>query len=209
MTGCERMVREQVERRGIADPRVLEAMRRVDRALFVPRGFDPYADAPQGIGCGQTISQPFIVALMLEALRLRPGERLLEVGVGSGYAAALAAAMGCRVFGIERHAALTAGARAAIRRAGLAVTLVTADGTRGWPGRVPPFDAVLVSAAAPRVPEGIRSSVRVGGRLVAPVGDWAFQDLRLEERGEGGAWTSRSLEWVRFVPLVTGPAPGS
>lgn len=197
------MVRDQLERRGIRDERVLGAMRRVDRALFVPRAPTAYEDGPQPIGHGQTISQPYIVALMTAALELRGGERVLDVGTGSGYQAAILAAMGCAVHGIERIPALAAGARSALQRSGFSAHVVVADGTLGWPGpRAPLFDAVVVAAAAPHVPGALREQVRTGGRIVIPVGDRVVQALRVERREHGGGWAWRELEWVRFVPLV-------
>jgi protein-L-isoaspartate(D-aspartate) O-methyltransferase len=199
-----RMVEQQIRARGITDPSVLEAMRDVPREAFVPPAQAPYAfeDGPLPIGEGQTISQPFIVALMAEALRLRPTDRALEVGAGSGYAAAVLARLASEVWAIERHAPL---ARAAEERlAALAignVRIVQGDGTLGLPAEAP-FDAILVSAGGPRVPEALKAQLAPGGRLVIPVGpEGGPQDLRRVTRvGEG--WTEESLGGVRFVPLI-------
>lgn len=200
-----RMVEDQLERRGIADPRVLEAMATVPREAFVERDLqtDAYVDGPLPIGEGQTISQPYIVALMIEALQLDGGERVLEVGAGSGYAAAVIAQIAGEVYAIERHRALAD--EAAARLSGLGVEnaeIVCADGTAGWPERAP-YDAIVVAAGAPVVPEPLQEQLAVGGRLVIPVGRArTVQELvRIIRTGED-LYRREKLTDVRFVPLV-------
>ena len=199
-----RMVADQIARRGVSDARVLAAMREVPREAFVERGLEAEAfrDAPLPIAQGQTISQPFIVALMAEAARIAPGDRVLEVGAGSGYAAAVLGCLAARVVAIERHPALVQAARERLARLGMAhVEIVEGDGTLGWPGAAP-FDAIVVSAGAPRVPEALKEQLAPGGRLVIPVGsEGVHQDLRrLTRRGDG--FEEESLGGVRFVPLI-------
>jgi protein-L-isoaspartate(D-aspartate) O-methyltransferase len=201
----ERMVREQIEARGVKDPRTLAAMRAVERHKFVPPelGDLAYADHPLPIGNGQTISQPYIVAVMTEALGLRGGEKVLEVGTGSGYQAAVLAAMGTNVYTIEIVPELAEEARARLERLGYrAVHVRQGNGWKGWPEEAP-FDAIVVTAAPPEVPEALRRQLRDGGRLVIPVGD-ADQELRVITR-QGETYHERRLFPVRFVPLVGRP----
>ncbi|ACB82875.1 protein-L-isoaspartate O-methyltransferase [Methylorubrum populi BJ001] len=200
-----RMLETQLIARGIRDAALLDAMGRVAREAFVPAEFaaEAYADGPLPIGAGQTISQPYIVALMIEALALRPGERVLEVGAGCGYAAAVLATMGARIFAIERHAALAEAARARLAALGLAVRLRVGDGHAGWP-EAAPFDAILVSAAGSAVPEALKRQLAQGGRLVIPVGPPGGQTLlRLTRRGPE-RFESRDFGPVSFVPLLRG-----
>jgi len=199
------MVTLQLEARGIRDPRVLAAMREVPRHLFVSADqIDlAYEDCALPIGEGQTISQPYVVAWMLEALALRADECALEVGAGSGYAAAILSRLARAVFAIERDPALVDAARRRLAAIGAAnVELAAGDGSLGWPERAP-FDAILVSAAAPRVPPALLEQLAAGGRLVGPVrgpqGDQSL--LRIERRADGGLDT-RDLGAVQFVPLV-------
>lgn len=201
------MIDTQIRARGIRSPAVLEAMRRVERASFVPpeeRGA-AYADGPQAIGHGQTISQPFIVALMSEALDAQPGDRVLEIGAGSGYQTAILLEMGATVFGIERVHALTATAAGRLDHLGYrGARLITADGSTGWPlpaGR-PLFDRIMVAAAAPSVPEPLLAQLAPGGRMVIPAGGREVQELLLVTRDRRGHLHSTSIESVRFVPLV-------
>jgi protein-L-isoaspartate(D-aspartate) O-methyltransferase len=199
-----RMVADQIARRGVTDPRVLAAMRDVPREAFVAPELRPEAfrDAPLPIAHGQTISQPFIVALMAEAARLQPTDRVLEVGAGSGYASAVLARLAAHVTAIERHAPLAQAARDRLSALGFHnVEVVTGDGTLGWPAAAP-FDAIVVSAGGPRVPEALKAQLAPGGRLVIPVGpDGGPQDLlRLTRSGDG--FEEESLGGVRFVPLI-------
>lgn len=199
-----RMVAEQIEARGIDDARVLAAMRAVPRHEFVPpeRAARAYDDRALSIGHGSTISQPYVVALMTELARVGPGSRVLEVGTGSGYQAALLAAIGCRVHSIEIVEPLAREARARLSRLGYGAVRVRAgDGYRGWP-EVAPFDAVIVTAAAPRVPEPLLEQLAVGGRLVIPVDvPGGEQELQVHERSENGISMQRVLG-VRFIPMT-------
>jgi protein-L-isoaspartate(D-aspartate) O-methyltransferase len=196
------MVAEQIEERGIRDPRTLAAMRTVPRHLFVPPQLagDAYADHPLPIGHGQTISQPYIVAFMTEALGLRGGETVLEVGTGSGYQAAVLAGIAARVYTIEIVAPLAEESRERLARLGYGNVEVRAgDGYQGWPEKAP-FDAVMVTAAAPRVPEPLKEQLKDGGRLVIPVGD-AYQELIVLTR-RGDRYTEERVLPVRFVPMT-------
>ena len=202
------MVERQIARRGVRDPLVLEAMRRIPREEFVDaqqREF-AYDDTPLPIQAGQTISQPYIVALMLEAAQLRPGDRVLEIGAGSGYAAAVLAAIGGQtgqVHAIERHPVLADLARQRFTRLGYGnIEVRTGDGSGGWP-EVAPFDAILVAAGAPRVPESLQRQLAIGGRLVLPVGDLlAGQRLLQIVRIGEDEFQRKDLGAVIFVPLV-------
>jgi protein-L-isoaspartate(D-aspartate) O-methyltransferase len=169
----DRMVDVQIARRGVRDPYVLEALRRVPREAFVEPGFEEFAyeDGPLPIGEGQTISQPYIVALMIEAAEVKPGESVLEVGAGSGYAAAVTAQIADRVYAIERHPSLGKSARQRFKKLGYDnIELRVGDGTRGWP-EAAAFDAILVAAGGPGVPAALKEQLAIGGRLVIPVGE--------------------------------------
>jgi protein-L-isoaspartate(D-aspartate) O-methyltransferase len=197
------MVERQIADRGIDDPRVLAAMREVPRHLFVPaasRG-EAYDDRPVPIGEGQTISQPFMVAIMTALLGPRDTDRVLEIGTGSGYQAAILARLSAQVISIERHQALADAARARLRDLGVDnVTIVVADGTEGWPGGAP-FARILVTAGAPAVPDPLRAQLSPGGRLVIPVGPTGFQRLTTVDR-HGDRFETAEGAACRFVPLV-------
>jgi len=202
----ERMVATQIAARGIRDSRVLDAMRSVPRHAFVAAALrgDAYEDTPLPIEDGQTISQPYIVALMLEAARLAPGDRMLEIGAGSGYASAVAGRLVAHVDAVERHPTLAALARERLAR--LACTNVdvhVGDGSGGWPQGAP-YDAIVVAAAGPRVPAALREQLAVGGRLVMPVerNGHGAQRLVLVTRDAADAWHEDDLGGVMFVPLV-------
>jgi protein-L-isoaspartate(D-aspartate) O-methyltransferase len=197
-----RMVREQLERRGIEDQRVLEAMRAVPRHDFVPASLAAraYADEPLPIGDGQTISQPYIVALMTEALQIRPGERVLEIGTGSGYQAAVLAQVGAQVFSVERLPALAAAARRRAVAVGDRVQVHVGDGNDGWPEEAP-FDAVLVTAAAREIPRAPLQQLRLMGRMVLPIGGDDGQELVRIWRTEQG-FREDYLGGCRFVKLI-------
>lgn len=201
----ETMVSEDIAGRGITDQAVLSAMRRVPRELFVPKHLAAFAydDEPLPIGADQTISQPYIVAYMIAALRLTPADRVLEIGAGSGYAAAVLAEVVEEVFAIERIDALAKLARSNLARAGYShVKVRHADGTRGWPEEAP-FDAILVSAGASDDPELLLSQLTIGGRMVVPVGARPHtQTLFRFVREADGTFTKERLAPVRFVPLV-------
>jgi protein-L-isoaspartate(D-aspartate) O-methyltransferase len=197
------MVHGQLTSRGIRDARVLDAMRRVPRDAFVPRESRglAYTDRALPIAGGQTISQPYMVALMTEALELQPADRVLEVGTGSGYQAAILGELAARVTTIERHAELADGARATLASLGYAnVTVVVGDGSRGWPEGAP-YDAILVAAGSPRVPPSLTTQLADGGRLVVPVGPREHQTLTLVRR-VGGQLVEATREGCVFVPLI-------
>ena len=201
----EALVRTWVEPDGITDSATLRAMRTVLRHRFVAPElrYLAYEDGPLPIGYGATISQPYIVALMTQAVRARPGTRVLEVGTGSGYQAAVLAEIGCRVWTIELVAELATSARRRLRELGYAAVEVRhGDGYRGWPEEAP-FDAILVTAAADSVPPALLAQLAPGGRLVMPVGpSEGLQHLLLVEKDPDGSRRERRLAPVRFVPLI-------
>ena len=200
-----RMVDIHVARRGVRDERVLEAMRTVPRENFVEQGFEEFAyeDAPLPIAEGQAISQPYIVARMIDAAELEPADRVLVVGTGSGYAAAVMSLLVEKVFSIERHDRLAETARRRLKAGGYAnVEIRTGDGTKGWP-EAAPFDAILVAAGGPRIPEALKQQLDIGGRLIIPVGDKSVsQRLMRITRISGGKFDQEDLGGVMFVPLV-------
>ncbi|MDR3748013.1 MAG: protein-L-isoaspartate(D-aspartate) O-methyltransferase [Acidobacteriota bacterium] len=198
-----RMVEEQLRARGIRDPRVLAAMSRVPREAFVESEHirDAYGDHPVPIGAGQTVSQPYIVAAMVEALELRPQDRVLEVGTGTGYEAAILAELAAEVWTVERHAELAEKAREILAGLGYSeVHVVHGDGSLGLAEQAP-FDKILVAAAAPRIPESLVSQLADGGRLVAPVGSRSEQQVHIA-RKQGRETIVTTHELCRFVPLV-------
>jgi protein-L-isoaspartate(D-aspartate) O-methyltransferase len=201
----ERMVRNQLEARGIRSQRVLDAFRAVPREHFVAPGQadEAYEDRPLPIGEGQTISQPYVVGVMVEALDPGPDETVLEVGAGSGYAAAILAQLAGRVHAVERHASLASRARERLASLGVEVDLRTGDGRAGLPDAAP-FDAILVSAGATAVPDRLVDQLAPGGRLVVPVGRGGDQELLRITRSADGALTTDRLGHVRFVPFVGG-----
>ncbi len=198
----ERMVREQIEGRGIADPRVLAAMREVPRHHFVPAELvrAAYEDHPLPIGQGQTISQPYIVALMSELLQVAPGEKILEVGTGSGYQAAVLSAMGAEVWTIEIVEPLGLHAKRLLEELAYPrLHFRIGDGYRGWP-EVAPFDGIIVTAAPSHVPQPLVDQLAPGGRMVIPVGSMD-QELLVLTRSEKGILRERNIP-VRFVPMT-------
>jgi protein-L-isoaspartate(D-aspartate) O-methyltransferase len=203
ITARQFMVDSQLRSRGISDPNVLEAMLQVPRERFVlePYRAQAYEDHPLPIGDGQTISQPYIVALMLESLQLRGGDKVLEVGTGSGYVTALLAELAAQVFSIERHPDLAESASEIVAELGYTNARIFAgDGTFGLP-MFAPFDAILVSAAAAEVPFALLAQLRENGRMIIPVGMDDSQQLQFIRMVNGQAVTSLR-ELVRFVPLV-------
>ncbi|MEW5992651.1 MAG: protein-L-isoaspartate(D-aspartate) O-methyltransferase [Chloroflexota bacterium] len=199
-----RMVADQLRRRGIADERVLAVMGDLPRERFLPPRYEDlaYADAAAPIDEGQTISQPYIVALMTELLRVAPGDRILEIGTGSGYQAAVLAGLGAKVTSIERFPALAEAARQRLAGLGIeGVEIRVADGSAGDPAGAP-WDGIVVTAAAPAVPGPLREQLAIGARLVIPVGGrWDQQLLVIERRGPAD-WSETSGGAVVFVPLV-------
>jgi protein-L-isoaspartate(D-aspartate) O-methyltransferase len=201
------MVRAQLAERGIRDVRVLEAMSKVPRHEFVPETLrqDAYEDYPLPIGEGQTISQPYIVAAMLQHLALQATERVLEIGTGSGYVTALLSLLCAKVYSVERHAQLAISAESTLHRLGYRnVKIRVGDGSQGWP-EYDPFDAILVSAATHEMPPSLFAQLREGGRMMVPVGPPSNQELQLI-RKVGGEPEVEILEGCRFVPLVEGTA---
>ncbi len=201
----------RLERQGIRDPRVLAAIARLDRARFVPALYraDADLDQPLPIGFGQTISQPFVVAFMTERLELSGGERVLELGTGSGYQTAVLAALARHVFSVEIVATLAERAREVLLGdLGLTnVSLRTGDGALGWPDAAP-FDRVVVTAATARIPDALVAQLAPGGLLMVPVGDpHGDQALRVIHRARSGALAAEDVLPVRFVPLTHAPAP--
>jgi protein-L-isoaspartate(D-aspartate) O-methyltransferase len=203
-TARQLMVDSQLRDRGISDARVLDAMLHVPRHEFVPEPYraQAYEDHPLPIGDNQTISQPYIVALMLETLRLAPNDKVLEVGTGSGYVTALLAELVAQVFSMERQAALAESARNLLAALGYGnVRVVTGDGALGLPACAP-FDAILVSAAALEVPPALLSQLGDGGRMIIPIGSPDSQHLQFIRMVNGRAVNS-FRESVRFVPLIS------
>ncbi len=201
----EGMVNEQLRARGIRDENVLAAMTRVPRHEFVSAEYrdQAYEDHPLPIGEGQTLSQPYIVAIMLEVAALAPSDAVLEIGTGSGYVTALLCELTHQVYSVERIASLARDAEATLARLGYVnVSVWTGDGSQGLPERAP-FDAIVVSAAAPRVPEALFAQLREGGRMVIPVGPAHAQELQLVRKVESQAVIT-DLEGCRFVPLIGG-----
>ncbi|XKH01533.1 protein-L-isoaspartate(D-aspartate) O-methyltransferase [Marinobacter nauticus] len=199
------MVQDQLVSRGITDPRVLQAMGRVPRELFVPEHLrvEAYEDHPLPIGRGQTISQPYIVALMAEVLQLKGRERVLDIGTGSGYAAAVLASIALEVFSIEKIPELASQAEKNLQQAGFSqVRVKTGDGSQGWP-EAAPFDGICVAAGAPAVPDSLKEQLSVGGRLVIPVGlEQGLQRLLLVTRRSDQEFDRKEFGDVRFVPLL-------
>lgn len=197
------MVEKQIRARGVRDSRVLSAMRTVPRHAFVPSEFlaQAYNDQPLSIGEGQTISQPYMVAAMSEALELTGDERVLEIGTGSGYQTAVLSVLAREVFSVETHASLKEEARERLERLGYRnIEIQVGDGSLGWPERAP-FDAILVTAAAPLIPPPLVEQLAEGGRLLLPVGSSEAQQL-LRVRRRGGTLSNERLFHCRFVPLI-------
>lgn len=204
----DRMVREQIEARGVRDAKVLRVMRDTPRHRFVPEGLRAHAcdDTPLPIGHGATISQPFIVALMTELLAAGGQHNVLEIGTGSGYQAAVLARLARHVYSIEIVPELARSATARLAELGYRnVTVRQGDGYRGWPDRAP-FDRIILTAAPPEVPQALLDQLARGGILVAPVGSgWLGQELVVIEKTAAGAIRRRSVTPVQFVPMVRGP----
>lgn len=201
----EAMVEQQLAGRGIRDQGVLDAMRQVAREAFVATELAEFAyhDGPAPIGEEQTISQPYVVALMLEAATIAASDKMLEIGAGSGYVAALLSRMGRKVYAIERHAILAEKAGKRLQQLGYGnAEIICADGTEGWPAAAP-FDAIIVSAGSPDIPEALKRQLTIGGRLVIPVGLGGRGQVltKLTRRAEE-TFESERLVPVSFVPLI-------
>jgi len=200
----ERMVREQIQQRGVSDPRVLEVLRTVPRHLFVPPELarSAYDDTPLPIGEGQTISQPYIVALMTELLRPQAGQRLLEIGTGSGYQAAVLSALGAEVYSIEIKAGLHQEASSRLRELGYGeVRTRHGDGYFGW-AEAAPFDGILITAAVDHIPPPLLRQLKDGGRMVLPLGHpFSYQNLVLVTR-TGADYSLQQVTGVLFVPMT-------
>ena len=201
----EAMVEHQLRRRGIVEPHILDAFRQVPREEFVSpeQRHSAYGDRPLPIEAGQTISQPYIVALMIQAAGIAPGSTVLEVGAGSGYAAAVISRIARQVVAIERQHELVEIARQRLARLGYGnVTVVEGDGTRGWPDAAP-YDAILAAATGSHVPQPLVDQLSPGGRIVMPIGNpgWSQQLVRVT-REEDGTLSQENLCGVRFVPLI-------
>jgi len=201
------MVARQIAARGVRDPRVLAVMGQIKRHLFVPEAFrsSAYADGPLPIGHGQTISQPYIVAAMTEALELKGHEKVLEIGTGSGYQAAVLSRLAKKVYSIEIVGPLCRSARARLARRGYTnVQVRCGDGYRGWPEKAP-FQAIILTCAPPKLPQALIQQLGPGGRLVAPVGPvFGIQRLILVTKDARGVVSRKTLMMVRFVPMVRG-----
>ena len=192
--------------RGIKDQRLLNAMRAIDRHLFVQDLFvnRSYEDSALPIGHQQTISQPYTVAVMTECLELKPGEKVLEIGTGSGYQAAVLAALGARVFTIERHMELLTEARKRFDKLGYDIVSKSGDGTIGW-NEFAPYNGIIVTAGAPEIPDQLLTQLTDGGTLVIPIGDRDVQDIHVVKRIKG-AFEKRVINGFKFVPLKIGRA---
>jgi protein-L-isoaspartate(D-aspartate) O-methyltransferase len=201
----ERMVQRQIEARGITDPAILEAFREVPREAFVSdrHAHLAYGDHPLPIEANQTISQPYIVALMIQAAAIKAGDMVLEVGSGSGYAAAVISRIAAKVIGIERQHSLVEIGRERLARLGYDnIEIVEGDGTRGCPGEAP-FDAILAAASGSHVPEALIAQLAPNGRLVMPIGERGWvQELVKVTKQEDGVLRQENLGGVRFVPLI-------
>ena len=202
---CEAMVERQLRRRGITEPDILDAFRAVPREAFVGEKYEhlAYGDHPLPIEAGQAISQPYIVALTIQAAEIKPGSKVLEVGAGSGYAAAVISRIAGKVIGMERHHDLVDVARERLKRLGYDnVEIVEGDGTRGCPDEAP-FDAIVAAASGSHVPKAFLEQLADGGRIVMPVGEpgWV-QELIKVTKQEDGILRQENLGGVRFVPLI-------
>jgi protein-L-isoaspartate(D-aspartate) O-methyltransferase len=205
------MIEHDLVARGIHDRAVLRAMAEVPREAFVGHADrrSAYADRPLAIGDGQTISQPYIVALMAQELELRPTDRVLDVGTGSGYAAAVLASIADEVWSIERHESLATAARQRLAALGFdRVHVITGDGSRGWPD-ASPYDAICVAAAASRTPGALLDQLAEGGRLVIPIGSASSEQTLMRIERHGDAIRQGSVIPVRFVPLVAETTAGT
>jgi protein-L-isoaspartate(D-aspartate) O-methyltransferase len=200
----ELMVKNQIEARGVSDQRVLEAMRKIERHKFVPGQHvaSAYEDHPLPIGHGQTISQPYIVALMTELCELRGNEKVLEIGTGSGYQAAILSLLAAEVYSIEIVDPLAKSARQKLKELGYRnVEIRTGDGYQGWPEKAP-FDVIMLTASPPKIPQALIDQLADGGVLIAPEGDFSQELIKITK--VKGKITKKTVTYVRFVPMVHG-----
>ncbi len=198
------MVESQLRERGISDERLLAAMSKVPRHEFVSQQNwnEAYADHPIPIAEKQTTSQPYMIAAMIQAAEIKPEDRVLEIGAGSGYQTALLAELASQVFAVERYPSLAETAQHTLERLGYRnAKIVTGDGSLGLPESAP-FDAIIVSAAAPRLPPALVEQLAVAGRLIVPVGESEQQVVQLLQKNADGSTSIRTLEGCRFVPLI-------
>ena len=198
------MVESQLRQRGIRDERLLAAMSKVPRHEFVSQQnwHEAYADHPIPIAEKQTTSQPYMIAAMVQAAEIKSGDRVLEIGAGSGYQTAVLAELASQVFAVERYASLTDTAQKTLERLGYRnAKIVTGDGSLGLP-EAAPFDAIIVSAAAPSIPQALVDQLALGGRLLIPIGEAEQQVLQLVQRNADGGTSVHTLEGCRFVPLI-------
>lgn len=199
----EKMVLHQLAGRGVNDSKVLQAFREVPREVFVPEPVKEHAyqDSPLSIGSGQTISQPYIVALMTELLEVKPGDKVLEVGTGSGYQAAILLKMEAKVYGVERYSNLAKEAKEKITALGYTIKIKIGDGTLGW-REFAPFDKIVVTAAAPKAPQSLLEQLTVGGKLVIPLGSRFSQEITIVEKRAKDEFSSKAVCGCVFVPLI-------
>ncbi len=201
--GMRRLLVKKITSKGISDPRVLEAVETVPRHAFLDNAFQEHAyqDKAFQIGEGQTISQPYTVAFQTELLQAKPGNRVLEIGTGSGYQCSILVALGVEVYSIEYNRTLHRRAKAVLRQLGYRATLRHGDGSLGWPSHAP-YDGIVVTAGAPTVPEALLEQLAEGGRLVIPVGDRKQQEMLRFTKGRDGQVTQESFQGFSFVPLL-------
>jgi protein-L-isoaspartate(D-aspartate) O-methyltransferase len=202
--GMRRQLVAELRRKGITDEKVLDAIGRIPRHLFIDDSafhVHAYEDKAFPIACGQTISQPYTVAFQTQLLGIRPGDKVLEIGTGSGYQTAVLALLGARVYSIERHRPLYLETRARLERMGYKGTLTHGDGYLGWP-QFAPFDKVLVTCGAPFIPEALQAQLKAGGRLVIPVGEGSAQDMIAVDRSGAESFERQSFGAFRFVPML-------
>ncbi len=194
---------EEIRRKGIRNTRVLQAIENTPRHLFVDSALEnrAYEDSALPIGCGQTISQPYTVAAQTELLEIEEGDKVLEIGTGSGYQAAILAHLGAKVYSIERHEPLYLSAREILKELGYRPNLKCGDGTVGWSAYAP-YDGIVVTAGAPVVPEDLIKQLSVGGRLIVPVGDQKVQTMTRITRISDNEYNQEQLKQYKFVPLI-------
>ncbi|CAN5411421.1 protein-L-isoaspartate(D-aspartate) O-methyltransferase [soil metagenome] len=194
---------EEIRRKGIRDTRVLQAIENTPRHLFVDSALEnrAYEDSALPISCGQTISQPYTVAAQTELLEIEEGDKVLEIGTGSGYQAAILSYLGAKVYSVERHEPLYLSARAILKELGYRPNLKCGDGTVGWSAYAP-YDGIVVTAGAPVVPEDLIKQLSVGGRLIVPVGDQKVQTMTRITRVSDNEFKQEQLKQYKFVPLI-------